>query len=104
MVGCDGVAFAPPSDIWIDDENSFIVKNLFYDCIPIHSNTILTEYTIMPELPQGLSIDKVRSCIGGTYSGSFYGIQRYYIHGSNSEGLTRSSITLHYTRTNWCVQ
>ena len=90
--------------IWIDDEDSFVVKNLFYDCIPIHSDTILTEYSIMPELPEGLSIDNTRSCIGGTYSGSFYGLQRYYVQGSNIQGSTRSIITLHFTRTNSCDQ
>lgn len=102
MGGCWDVAYASPTRIWIDDEDSFLVKNIFYDCIPIHSDAILTEYTIMPELPQGLSIDKTRSCIGGIYSGSFYGLQQYHIHGSNSEGLVRSSITLYYTRTTWC--
>lgn len=71
---------------------------MFYDCIPIHGNTVFTSFSISPDLPQDLSIDKDRSCIGGTYTGSYYGSQAYRLKGSNYLGETSTWITLYFSR------
>ena len=71
---------------------------MFYDCIPIHGNTVFTSFSISPDLPQDLSIDKDRSCIGGTYTGSYYGSQAYHLKGSNYLGEVSTWITLYFSR------
>ena len=90
--------YTSPENIWINNAESYIVKGIFYDCIPIHSNTIITEFSITPELPQALFIDTERHCIGGLYSDSLYGVQSYRIYGRNKRDVTSSIISLIFTR------
>lgn len=92
------VVFSSPSMIVVNMEESFITKDVFYDCIPIHGNTIFTSFSISPDLPQDLNIDTERSCIGGVYTGNFYGSQRYFIEGWNYMGKTNAWFTLYFSR------
>ena len=96
------LVYSSPENIWINDAERYIVKGIFYDCIPIHSNTVITEFSITPELPQALFIDTTRHCIGGLYSDSLYGIQSYRIYGRNKRDITSSIISLIFTRIFYC--
>ena len=75
-------------------EDSFITKDVFYDCIPIHGNTVFSSFSISPDLPQDLSIDPDRSCIGGVYTGNFYGSQKYLIEGITWDRRVPGSLSI----------
>ena len=92
------VVFSSPAVIGVNMEDSFITKDVFYDCIPLHGNTVFSSFSISPDLPQDLSIDPDRSCIGGVYTGNFYGSQKYLIEGRNYLGQTSSWFTLYFSR------
>ena len=55
------VVFSSPAVIGVNMEDSFVTKDVFYDCIPIHGNTVFSSFSISPDLPQDLSIDPDRS-------------------------------------------
>ena len=92
------VVYAEPLVIYLSKEDAFINRDVFYDCIPIHGNTVFTSFSISPDLPQDLSIDRERSCIGGTYTGSYYGSQEYHLNGKNYLGEASTWITLYFSR------
>lgn len=98
LLSCWAIVYSKPHAIYIEEKDSYILKNVFIDCIPIHGDTIFDSFVITPDLPQDLYIDNKRQCIGGVYSGFLYGKQDYYLQGFNEYGTTGTSISLYYTR------
>ena len=91
------LVFSSPTFLSIGSEEVVILKNVYTDCIPIHSNTILRSFSISPDLPPGLNIDSHRSCIGGIFSGNNYGKHDFLLEGWNSYGFTKATITLYFS-------
>ena len=95
------LVFASPTFLSVGSEEVVILKNVYTDCIPIQTNTILYSFSISPELPPGMNIDSHRSCIGGIYTGSNYGKHDFVLEGRNNWGFIRATITLYFS--SFCI-
>ena len=89
----------PPQDLFYGDIPYKLQKNknLGEGLLPVYSGGTILNFSITPELPEGLYIDQSNGAIKGTPVNKTSQFINYTVTGTNSGGSTSANITINIT-------